>query len=310
MATLSPEAALPRPRLARSPFAPLATLIARRFQLSVRTPRELVVPLLTPILFALVIAPALMQALHTTASYEAFVATGTIGLLIPLNTMFGGLGVIVDRESGAQRELLAAPIRRALLVLGNLAVALAITALQLGVLIAAALARGISFDSSATGVVWFTAASALFTIGMYGVAETLACRVPKTEEYIARVPAIAIVPWFLAGSLFPISALPGFLTWIAKCLPLTHALALVRYGLLGDSPACATSGKCKRDGYGRAQPRRRRGLRRRADGDRRALVRPLGRRPDDLWRLLPGVRNACRGRAGASGRPRRRARPA
>jgi ABC-2 type transport system permease protein len=235
MATLSPEAALPRPGLARSPFAPLATLIARRFQLSVRTPRELVVPLLTPILFALVIAPALMQALHTTAAYEAFVATGTIGLLIPLNTMFGGLGVIVDRESGAQRELLAAPIRRALLVLGNLAVALAITAMQLGVLIAAALARGISFDSSATGVVWFTAAAALFTIGMYGVAETLACRVPKTEEYIARVPAIAIVPWFLAGSLFPISALPGFLTWIAKCLPLTHALALVRYGLLGDS---------------------------------------------------------------------------
>ena len=120
-------------------------------------------------------------------------------------------------------------------MLGNLAVALAITALQMGVLIAAALARGISFDSSATGVVWFTAAAALFTIGMYGVAETLACRVPKTEEYIARVPAIAIVPWFLAGSLFPITALPGFLTWIAKFLPLTHALALVRYGLLGDS---------------------------------------------------------------------------
>ena len=40
--------------------------------------------------------------------------------------MFLGLGVIVDRESGAQRELLAAPIPRALLVLGNLVVALAI----------------------------------------------------------------------------------------------------------------------------------------------------------------------------------------
>ena len=79
---------------------------------------------------------------------------------------------------------------------------------------------------------------------MYGVAETLASRVPKTEEYIARVPAIAIVPWFLAGSLFPISALPGFLTWIAKCLPLTHALALVRYGLLGDSTGLHASGRC------------------------------------------------------------------
>jgi hypothetical protein len=32
-----------------------------------------VVPLLTPILFALVIAPALKQALHTSSAYESFV---------------------------------------------------------------------------------------------------------------------------------------------------------------------------------------------------------------------------------------------
>jgi ABC-type polysaccharide/polyol phosphate export permease len=235
MTAISPQAILPRRKATHNPFAPLATLAARRFQLSVRTPRELVVPLLTPILFALVIAPALKQALHTSTAYEAFVATGTIGLLIPLNTMFAGLGVIVDRESGAQRELLAAPIPRPLLVLGNLAVAFAITALQVAVLIAVALARGIHFNAAGTGIVWFIAATALFTVGMYGAAETLASRVPKAEEYIARVPAIAIVPWFLAGSLFPISALPGFLAWFAKVLPLTHGLALVRYGLLGDS---------------------------------------------------------------------------
>ena len=213
----------------------LATPSRRRFQLTARTPRELVVPLLTPVMFALVIAPALKQALHTSSAYEAFVATGTIGLLIPLNTMFAGLGVIVDRESGAQRELLAAPIPRSLLVLGNLAVAFAITALQVAVLIVAAIARGIDINATATGLVWFVAAAGLFTIGMYGVGETLASRVPKAEEYIARVPAIAIVPWFLAGSLFPISALPGFLEWLARFLPLTHGLALVRYGLLGNS---------------------------------------------------------------------------
>src|SRR5438094_5470926 len=137
MAAISPEAVLPRPRVASNPFTPFATLAARRFQLSTRTPRELIVPLLTPIMFALVIAPALKQALHTGSTYESFVATGTIGLLIPLNTMFAGLSVIVDRESGAQRELLAAPIPRALLVLANLAVTLAVTALQVAVLIAA-----------------------------------------------------------------------------------------------------------------------------------------------------------------------------
>jgi ABC-2 type transport system permease protein len=214
---------------------PLLTLSRRRLQLTVRTPRELLVPLLTPLLFALVIAPALKTALHTDASYEAFVAIGTVGLLVPLNTMFSGLSVIVDREQGAQRELLAAPVPRSLLVLGNLLVALAITGLQVAVLIAAAAARGIGFDASTTGVLWFLGATALLGVGMYGLAEILAARVPKQEEYIARVPALAIVPWFLAGSLFPISAMPAALTWIAKLLPLTHALALMRYGLLGDA---------------------------------------------------------------------------
>jgi ABC-2 type transport system permease protein len=235
MTAIAPSLSLPRRRSPREALAPLATLARRRFQLTTRTPRELVVPLLTPIMFALVIAPALKQALHAGSAYESYVAIGTIGLLVPLNTMFAGLGVIVDRENGAQRELLAAPVPRALLVLGNLVVALGATALQVGVLLAVARFRGIEFDASVSGAGWFLAAATLLTIGMYGMAETLASRVPKQEEYIARLPAIAILPWFLAGALFPIGALPGFLEWIARFLPLTHALALMRYGLLGDA---------------------------------------------------------------------------
>src|SRR5881394_689501 len=165
MTAISPEITLPRPRVRPNPLAPLATLAARRFQLSVRTPRELFVPLLTPILFAAVIAPALKVALHTGTAYESFVATGTIGLLIPLNTMFAGLSVIVDRENGAQRELLAAPVRRGLLPIGNLAVALLVTAFQVITLIAVALARGIDFHTDAVGIAWFVAAASAFAVG-------------------------------------------------------------------------------------------------------------------------------------------------
>jgi ABC-2 type transport system permease protein len=217
-------------------LAPLATVTRRRMALTARTPRELVVPLLTPVMFAVVIAPALKQALGGlrggVVDYEAFVALATVGLLLPLNMLFSGIGVIVDRENGARRELLAAPIPRSLLVFGNLLVALAISALQLSVLILAAVLRGVDFHTSATGVLWFVVTALLFAIGMYGIAETLANRIPRQEEYIAATPAVAIVPWFFAGSLFPISALPAGLTAFAKVLPLTHALALMRYGLL------------------------------------------------------------------------------
>ena len=99
--------------------------------------------------------------------------------------------------------------------------------------IAAAVARGIPFH--ATGRIWFLATALLFTVAMDGAAETLAARVPSQEEYIGRVPVIAIVPWFIAGSLFSITALPVGLTWVTKFLPVTHALALMRYGLLQDS---------------------------------------------------------------------------
>jgi lipooligosaccharide transport system permease protein len=235
MSAISPEITLPLERRRNRSLGVVGTLAARRFALTARTPRELVVPLLTPVLFALVIAPALKKALHTSASYESYVAVGTIGLLIPLNTMFSGISVLVDRESGARRELLAAPILRPLLVVGNLLVAVATTALQVGVLLGFAVLRRIHFHVTATGFLWFLAAAWLFAIAMYGVAETLAGRVSRSEEYIARLPAIAIVPWFLAGSLFPISSLPLVLAWVAKFLPLTHGLALMRYGLRGDA---------------------------------------------------------------------------
>ena len=223
-----------------SSLSAVATLSGRRAALTARTPRQILVPLLTPVLFAMVIAPALKSALgglHTHIDYIAFVAIGTVGLLVPLTSLFAGLSVIVDRTVGAERELLAAPVARGLLVLGNLVVVLGVAALQVTVLLGAALLRGAHLHTSVSGMAWFLGAALLFAVFMYGMAELLASRIPVQEEYIAATPAVAIVPWFFAGALFPITALPGALTAFAKVLPLTHALALMRYGLLGDGGA-------------------------------------------------------------------------
>jgi ABC-2 type transport system permease protein len=225
---------------ARSPSRPtwltaLLTLARRRLALNSRTPRELIIPLMTPVVFAVVIAPALADTVAGPLGgidYMTFVAVSTIGLLIPLSCMLAGLGVVVDRLGGARRDLVTAPIPRSLIVLGNLLPALILSGLQLVALLGAATLRGAEFDLRTTGLLWFTAAVTLFAVGMYGIAETLANRIPTQEEYVGALPLIAIVPWFLAGSLFPISALPVGLTVVAKALPLTHVLALVRYGLL------------------------------------------------------------------------------
>jgi len=233
--------AVPIPRAPERPRlrgGALLTLARRRALLTSRTPRQIAVPLLGPALLALILAPALKKAtggLHSHIDYTSFVGVGAVGLVIPLSCVFAGLSVLVDRHTGAQRELLAAPVPRAYLVLGNMLVALVLAALQAIVVVGLSALRGGAFHVTTTGVAWFLGAALLFTVFMYALAEAVASRVSKEEDYVGAIPVLAILPFFFSGALFPISAMPGVLTAIAKAMPLTHALALLRYGFIDPS---------------------------------------------------------------------------
>jgi ABC-2 type transport system permease protein len=227
--------AVTTPRSRTGGLTALFTLARRRLALSVRTPRELLIPVLAPLLFAVVVAPALGDTFGAAPGgidYMTFVAVATIGLLVPLSCMNAGLGVVVDRVGGGLRDLLAAPVARPWIVAGNIVVAVALSALQVVVLLGASALRGAEFQVDATGVMWFAATVVLFAVAMSAVADVLANRIATQEEYIAALPPVAIVPFFFAGSFFPISALPAGLAVIGKMLPLTHVIALVRYGLV------------------------------------------------------------------------------
>jgi hypothetical protein len=99
--TTTPTSTLIAPaRVSPTARKAIVTLATRRLALTIRSPRALFVPLLTPVLFALVIAPALGNTVGGPAGhriYMTFVALATAGLLIPLNCLFSGIGVIVDR---------------------------------------------------------------------------------------------------------------------------------------------------------------------------------------------------------------------
>ena len=239
MSATSEAIALPLPKARRArPANALLTLARRRALLTSRTPRQIAVPLVGPALLALILAPALKKAtggLHSHIDYTSFVGVGAIGLVIPLSCVFAGLSVLVDRHTGAQRELLAAPIPRAYLVLGNMLVALVLAALQAIVVVGLSALRGGAFHITATGVAWFLGAALLFTVFMYALAETVASRVTKEEDFVGATPVLAILPFFFAGALFPISAMPAALAAIAKAMPLTHELALMRYGFIDPS---------------------------------------------------------------------------
>src|SRR5437762_13739548 len=88
-APVSAPVAVPQPSRWRTAFA---TLSRRRFALSAHTPREILVPLLTPVLFAGVIAPALAVSIVWLRGLDcvSYVAIGTVCLPLPLGCVLGG----------------------------------------------------------------------------------------------------------------------------------------------------------------------------------------------------------------------------
>ena len=233
----APPIALRAPNRPRSASA-LLTLARRRASLTSRTPRQILVPLLGPALLALVVAPALKVAtggLHSHIDYSSFVGVGAVGLVVPLSCIFAGLSVIVDRDSGAQRKLLAGsgPARVPGARQPHRGAGLPAPPGDGADRAVGAAGCVVPGDRERPGVVRGGGA-AVHGVHVRGRRDARE-RISKQEEYIGATPAVAILPFFLAGALYPISAMPSALATIAKLLPLTHALALLRWALVDPS---------------------------------------------------------------------------
>jgi ABC-type polysaccharide/polyol phosphate export permease len=117
---------------------------------------------------------------------------------------------------------------------------LVITLVQVALIVVLGRLRGAHFHTSLTRLPWFILAAALLCLFAYGLAETLALRVGRQEAYGPLIPAIGVTPYFLSGALYPLSILPTGLQQVAYLLPWTHAVALMRYGLMDGTPSGLT----------------------------------------------------------------------
>jgi ABC-2 type transport system permease protein len=221
----------------------IAVLVARRIRVTTKTASGVIGQLMSPILWILIVGPALADSLgsfDSSVDYYTFIAVGQVAFLIPFTAMFNGINVIVDREFGVLREVLAAPVRRTLIPLSNAIAVLAITLAQVALIVGLGRARGAHFQTSLLRLPWFILASALLCLAVYGVAETLALRIGRQEAYGPLIPAIGVTPYFLSGALYPLSILPVGIRQVAYVLPWTHAVALMRYGLMKGTPSGLT----------------------------------------------------------------------
>ena len=199
-------------------------LYLRRLAVTTKTASGIAGTMTPPVLWVLLIAPALDSALgdfNPSIDYFTYVAVAQVALI------------------GILREFLVAPVFRASIPIANALAVLTIASVQVA-LVGLGTARGAEFDTSVTGVLWFGAAVALLSLTTYAIAEVLALVVGRQEAFGPLIPAVGVTPWFLSGSLFPLDVLPPVVEQVSLTFPWTHALALMRYGIMeGTDPGLA-----------------------------------------------------------------------
>lgn len=214
------------------------TLYLRRLAVATKTTSGIAGTMAPPVLWVLLVAPALDDALGDFSpgiDYYTYVAVAQVALIVPFTSMFSGINVIVDKEFGILREFLVAPVFRASIPVANALAVLTIASVQVALIIGLGAARGAEFDTSVTGALWFAGAVALLSITTYALAEVLALAAGRQEAFGPLIPAVGVTPWFLSGSLFPLNVLPPVVEQVSLTFPWTHALAVMRYGMMEDT---------------------------------------------------------------------------
>jgi ABC-2 type transport system permease protein len=220
-----------------SGFVPL---YRRRVAVAVKSPIALVSQALMPVLWVLVVGPALARTGvggGTGDDYYSYVAIGQIVFVLPFSAMFAGLTVLNDRNAGILRELLVAPIRRATIPLASIAAVLTVAAGQIALIVVLSLARGAHFHLAPGPTLAALAAGALLAAGVYALAEFLAYSLRQPQVFGTLIPAIGATPYLLCGALYPIATLPDGVRELSWTLPWSHAVALLRYGFIGSGEA-------------------------------------------------------------------------
>ena len=169
----------------------------------------------------------------TSLNYIDFLLPGIIAIAIMISAVIGLSTVLVDwRKRGILRRLKLTPMPLSEFLVSRVLASLALTLLQVVVLIAfGAVAFGISISPTAWAAVPVALAGALCFLAM-GFTVGSMVNEPETADAVTNV--ITNPMMFLSGTFFPVSAMPVFVQSIAKVLPLYYMANGLRDAIVRD----------------------------------------------------------------------------
>jgi ABC-2 type transport system permease protein len=190
---------------------------------------RIVTSLVQPLLFLFVLGSGLQQVSSSGThgvDLKTFIYPGILCLAVMFTAMFSAASIVWDREFGFLREMLVAPVSRSSIVIGKCLGGATVASVQGVILIALAGAVHVPYDPLLILGIFGLQLLLAFSITAFGV--MVAARITQMQSFMGVMQMIVMPMFFLAGALYPVGNLPGWLTVLNRIDPLTYAVDPMR----------------------------------------------------------------------------------
>lgn len=192
-----------------------------------------------PLLFWLVLGSGFGRSFRYpggdgAGGYTEYFYTGILAMVVLFTAIFSTFSVMDDRKQRFLQGVLAAPVPRPAIVLGQALGGTTLGLLQGVLLLAAAPLAGIPL--SAAGALAAVAVMALMGFALTSLGLLFAWRIDSTQG-LHSIMNLALLPlWLLSGAVFPAEGAHPLLALLMRINPLTYGVAALRRTLYLNRP--------------------------------------------------------------------------
>ncbi|GLY82952.1 ABC transporter permease [Actinoallomurus iriomotensis] len=202
------------------------------------------VALLQPLLFLFVLGVGLGRLFAGTGGgsatdYLTFLFPGVLVMAAQPAAISVGASIVWDRESGFLREMLVAPVRRGTLLAGKCLGGATVATCQGTVVLAGAGLIHIPYDPALFALLLAELALTALAMTVLGAVVAVVIRRARTFTMVLSVLMTPLI--FLSGLMFPVAAMPAWMSWLTPADPLTYAVDAMRRTVNAYRPVRGTS---------------------------------------------------------------------
>jgi ABC-2 type transport system permease protein len=166
-------------------------------------------------------------------SYINFLAPGIIAMAILFSSMFTGVSVLWDKQSGFLQEVLVAPVSRLSIVIGRTIGGATIALFQGALIMVIAILLGVPI-AGPFGLLLTVVIMVLLSFTAVGFGLIVASKMNDFEGFQSIMSLILMPLLFLSSMFYPVNSfLPGWLQVLSYCNPLFYMIDGMRGAFTG-----------------------------------------------------------------------------